>query len=202
MKVVEFVCQYKEQMLAFVTRRLRRMARRNKYRMFVEGKIARSHGIFSNIFNSIKDKFNKVKSWVGQKWEVAKEFASGVFGNIKPMYDQLKSKVTAFFSEDFSGKIAKIQECVQTNKGIPSAIRDAVKGIKTRITNVYNIIKGKQWKELARLFISTVCSPSFKEAFTYLADGLSQSDLPKKYGLFGRFLGKILVGAPARRYRH
>jgi len=207
MKVVDYVCTYKEQMLSFIMRRLRRLARRNKYRMFYEGKITRrNHGWFGDAWGSVKNAagvvFNKVKSWANTAWDTAKSVASGVFSGIKPMYDQVKSKVTAFFSEDFQGKVAAIQQCVQDNRKLPGGLKDAMLSIKTRVQNVYNIVKQGQWKELARLFVNIVCDPSFKQAFTFLADGLSQSNLPKKYALFGKFLGKLLIGAPTRRYRH
>jgi hypothetical protein len=208
--VIDFVCNWKDKIKDLFSRRIRRQQRRNKYRMLVQtassrmARYRRTLGWWADIKNKVKAALGKAISWAKARWEDIKSFAGDFITNIKSLWNQAKAKAKAFLNSTFVQTVQKIYTCVMAAKDIVKALIDIVKGAIEKVGLIATIVGGNV-VGLAKLFIDLICNfGDFRAAISNLIDGINEPDTLKKYGLFGRFIGrftKALTTKKMRRYR-
>jgi hypothetical protein len=203
-KVISFICNFKDNLKSLFSRRVRRMMRRQKYRMFVETRMVRyskALGFWSDIVATARSALGTAASWVAKAWNDVKTFGGQIIENVKMFWDQLKAKIKAFINSDFVTKAKAIVTCLAALGTVVKAVYDIVKGIIERVASIATIFAGNL-VALAKLFIDLICNfGDFREAFTNLADGLHETNQNKKYGFIGRFIGKLVKALTTKKLR-
>ena len=272
-KIINFVCAFKSKIMGLLGMKIRRLLRRNRYRMFVEtrvnlrkvlwgfGNIGRAfQNVGRQISNTAKNvgrqvsntaqnvgrqvtntaqqvgktvtntaqqvgkgivqaantvaktaeqSFEHVKGlalsaadWAKKRWDEVVSFATGIVSKLKTFYSNAVNTVKTFFSGDLVGKIKKIVECAMGLTKLLKGLFDVIKGIKNKITYISRIA-AQDYTALAQLIIDLICNFSlFRQAFTFLIDGIHEKDTIKKFSLIGKFLGTGFRALVVRRLKH
>ena len=261
-KIINFVCAFKSKIMGLLGMKIRRLLRRNRYRMFVETRVNLKKVLwgfgnigqaFSNLGNQISNtaqqvaqkvtntaqqvaqkvtntaqqvgqgivqaantvaktaeqSFEHVKGlalsaadWAKKRWDEVVSFATGIVSKLKTFYSNAVNTVKTFFSGDLVGKIKKIVECAMGLTKLLKGLFDVIKGIKNKITLISRIA-AQDYTALAQLIIDLICNFSlFRQAFTFLIDGIHEKDTIKKFSLIGKFLGTGFRALVVRRLKH
>jgi phage-related protein len=204
-KVISFVCNFKDNIKSLFARRVRRQMRRNKYRMFVQTKMARyrkSMWFWDGIVKAVSDTFGAVVDWAKKKWDEVKKFASEVVTNLKMFWENLKAKVKAFLNSDFVKFVKQVYDCASKLKDVATAFIAVIKGAVERVGQIATIAAGNI-PALAKLLIDLICNFSdFRAAFNYLADAVNDKNVLTRYSGYGKFFGKLLKALTTKLRRY
>jgi hypothetical protein len=188
-KVLEFICKFKDNIKKLFTRKMRRLNRKNNYRMFMQ-RYSRSRGWWSNVTNKVKSVFGSVADLIKKTWDKVTGFAGEVVTNLRTFYQNIRRVVTYLTSPDFKAKVQLFMSCVMVGKGLVMGLIGFVKGAIVRIQGM--IAAGAAPPIIAGYVIDFICKfPDFRVAIGFLIDGIKNPDTLQKFFLIGQFLGKL-----------
>jgi len=207
--LVDFVCKFKEDIKKLIKEKDKKFARKYQYRMLVQAKMSkmaryrRTKAFWDDLKALAASTLKTVKSWAAATWKAVTAFGSSFVAHVLTMYNTVKQKIKAILNSDFIQTLLKMGTCMEGIKDMVKAIKDVVKGAIDKAKTLSLIISTSNIPLLIKLFIDLMCNfTKFREAFNYLADGIAQSEVNKKYALFGRFFGRLASALTTKRHRH
>lgn len=203
---INVVCTVKDKIISFFTK-----SRRRYSRLFTEGKLRTRwpfEDFFSKVGNAFADAGNaivsgakKVKNavvdgvdWAKKKASEIAEFIKNkckeIFQPVLDLWDDIKKKFTEWLSKHpMMEKVFNFLNCFITNKGL-----QGMKGLYDSIKNLLALIPilgtPAGW---VTLVVNLICGwEDLKAGIEFCAQGIKESDRPKKYNYFGKFFGRIV----------
>ena len=247
--VITFVCAWKKKIIKLLTKKIRKLLRRNRYRMFVETRVANLRKVkwgwdsignfFSNVANTVENTaekvvntaekvvntvesgavdiaeghylqaFKKIKGmalsvedWAHKKWDEIKSLANGIVSKLKFVYSNAVNTVKRFLSSSLVETLKKIFECAMTLKSLILGLTDVIVGVQDKMELLASIA-AQDYAAIAELIVDLICNFSdLVEAFTYLIDGIHESDTIKQYSLIGKFIGTAIRAIVSRKLKY
>jgi len=192
-KVIDFVCQWKDKIKDQFVKKDRLLMRRQ--RMMMRTHLKRYTWSFGEWWKQVKEEatqiLKEVKSWVAAKWEQVKKFGREIVDNLVIFWEHTKAKVKAFINSPFVQTVLQIKTCITGAKDLVKALVDMVKGVIDKVKAI-GLIAAGDMTELAKLVVDLICNYNdFVDAFKSLYNGIIEPNSLKKFGHFGRFLGRL-----------
>jgi hypothetical protein len=213
-KAVEMICEFKDDIVKFLTAQKRRYRRlflagktKNTFTWNISGLIGSVTGGISKAATAVKNGVAKVKDavvdgvkWVGKTVEEITAFIKKQLEEwFKPVFDlidAMKDRVVKFLKEHpFLMNLLLFIQCFLKNKGVEN-IKSMFNAIKAFATLIPQLATIAGWVQLVA---NLICGwESIKEAVETLKKALAEVNKPVRYNLFGKFTGlfvKVVGGS-------
>jgi hypothetical protein len=204
--VIKQVCQFKDTIKGFL---VKRYVKRSVLRQLLE-KRGRKWGFLKKIGSSISSGAKKAaaaaKAAAKKAAEIAAKAAKAAAAVIKKVVDVIKKVwaqfvkvVKAFFASPLMASIKSVFTCVQ---GMQTAGEQLVATVKGIIAKFQKIMTGTA-VGIIDVLIDLICNwDDFKAAIAFLTQAQGEKDVVNKWGLIGKFVGKLLFAiGKTRRFR-
>ena len=158
--------------------------------------------IAEGAFKKIKGMALSVEDWAHKKWDEIKSLANGIVSKLKVVYSNAVNTVKRFLSSSLVETLKKIFECAMTLKSLILGLTDVIVGVEDKMVLLASIA-AQDYASIAELIVDLICNFSdFVEAFTYLIDGIHESDTIKQYSLIGKFIGTAIRAIVSRKLKY
>jgi hypothetical protein len=186
--IFNLVCTFKDKIKSMFQRKIRREFKKNKYKIFLQKN--------KRIFDQAKAFFKKAASEAAQLakkgWDQLKTWAKEFVENVKIFLNAIKTRILSFLPKELQDKVSTFIDCIVKARKAAAKIITAVKDIVKFIPKVASMAAGNG-VEIAGFVIDLVCNYKiFKQAFEYLSESFTKTNLTEKYHLIGKFIGTIL----------
>ena len=166
------------------------------------GAVDIAEGHYLQAFKKIKGMALSVEDWAHKKWDEIKSLANGIVSKLKVVYSNAVNTVKRFLSSSLVETLKKIFECAMTLKSLILGLTDVIVGVEDKMVLLASIA-AQDYASIAELIVDLICNFSdFVEAFTYLIDGIHESDTIKQYSLIGKFIGTAIRAIVSRKLKY
>jgi phage-related protein len=193
--VITQICQFKDQIKGVL---IQRYVRRSVLRSLLE-KRGRKWGFLKKIASAAKKVGSAVVAGAKKVASVAGAIISKIVGVVKKIWAKFVEIVKAFFASPLMDTIKTTFTCVA---GMQTAGEQVINTIKGIIAKFQKIIAGNA-VGIIDVLIDLVCNwQEFKAAVGFLTQAQSERVVVNKWGLIGKFIGKLLFAiGKTRRFR-
>jgi len=216
-KVVTFVCKFKEdikklfdkKMMYFYKKQfLQRTVTVKKDLIGAIGDFA--SGVISDVSKTWDDVVAIANSAIDDAVKAVGDFASKAWKDVTSVGDLITKKIKEIFiyirkkilkpimNNEYVKKLLTLYECAKKIGDKAKVIYGHIEKIHNKITTV--IATGGVG--FAKVFVDLVCNfKVFRQAADFLVLGFKETDIPKKFYLYGQFAGTLIKGLSGKRLR-